>query len=142
MAVSGGAILLSAGATVLFGLLYQCTLGTVLTAGAIGGLSWAFALVLGSLPHAAVFPDLGGAFLVGALAELGAVVRREPVSLLVVPAIIPFVPGYMAYQSMLAFLNGHFLLGLERGMGAGLVAGALAVGLALATAVVRPLLHH
>ena len=137
-----GAIVLVAAASVLFGLLYQCALGTVLAAGVIGGLGWMVALLLGNLPHGAVLSDLAGALVVGGLAEIVAVVRKEPVSLLVVPAIIPFVPGFLAYQSMLAFIHGHFVTGLERGMGAAIVAGALAVGLALATAVVRPLLHR
>jgi uncharacterized membrane protein YjjB (DUF3815 family) len=132
-------MLVSAGAAVLFGVLYQCSLSTALTAGVIAGISWAFALGVGTLPHTIVLADLAGAFLVGSLAEGGAVLRREPVSLLVVPAIIPFVPGYQAYQSMLAFIQGHFVRGLEAGMGSVLVAGALAVGLALATALTRPL---
>jgi uncharacterized membrane protein YjjB (DUF3815 family) len=142
MAVNLGAILLVAGASVLFGLLYQCALGTVLAAGVIGGLGWTVALLLANLPHSTVLADLAGAVVVGGLAEVVAVLRKEPVSLLVVPAIIPFVPGFLAYQSMVAFIQGHFVLGLERGMGAAIVAGALAVGLALATAVIRPLLHR
>lgn len=134
------AALLAALASVLFGVIYQCSVRTLLTAGAIAGLAWALSQSVGALPHANVLPDLLGGIVVGALAELAAVWQREPVSLFVVPAIIPFVPGYTAYQSMLAFIEGHFVSGLETGMTAVLIAGALAVGLALATAVMRPAL--
>lgn len=135
------AMVLAALAAVLFGVIYQCAVRTLLTAGAIAGIAWVASLSVGALPHTNVLPDLLGGLMAGALAELAAVWQREPVSLFVVPAIIPFVPGYTAYQSMLAFIEGHFVSGLETGMTAVLIAGALAVGLALATAVMRPALR-
>lgn len=59
----------------------------------------------------------------------------------IVPAIIAFVPGYQVYLSMVAFVKGQFTNGLQAGLTAVMAAGALSIGLALATAIFRPLLR-
>lgn len=129
---------LAALTAVAFGLVYQVSGTNLLWAGGIGGLAWLVASGVGLLPHDGLLPDLVGAFVVGALAEWAAYWRREPVSVFVVPAIIAFVPGYSVYQSMVAFLKGQFLAGMKAGMTAVMAAGALSIGLALATAIIRP----
>lgn len=134
--------LLSGVTAVAFGLLYQVTGWTLFVGGVIGTLSWAFATVLGHIPGAGFLGDFVGAIIIGGLAEVAAYVRHEPVLVFVVPAIIAFVPGDLVYQSMVAFLKSQFLSGLQSGLSALLAAGAISVGLALATAVVRPLIRR
>jgi len=138
-AVTG--VLLAAASALLFGVVYQCQWRAVLLAGVVAALGWGADQALASVPHLTVLPTFAGALVVGALAEVAAVWRRQPVSLFVVPAIIPFVPGYEAYQSLLTLIRGQFVTGLSLGLSALVVAGSLAVGLALATALVRPLVH-
>lgn len=136
------AVLLAAGSALLFGVVYQCPWRAVLLAGLLAALGWGVYAALAKVAHLMVLPDFAGALAVGALAEVAAVWRRQPVSLFVVPAIIPFVPGYTAYQSMLTLIRGHFVSGLGLALSAVVIAGSLAVGLALATALVRPMLHR
>lgn len=136
------AVALAAVSALLFGVVYQCPWRAVLLAGLLAAVGWGVYAALAKVAHLMILPDFAGALAVGALAEVAAVWRRQPVSLFVVPAIIPFVPGYTAYQSMLTLIRGHFVSGLGLGLSAIVVAGSLAVGLALATAVVRPLVHR
>lgn len=135
------AIGLAAASAVLFAVVYQCPWRSMLVAGGVAAVAWAVYQALSQVPHLMVLPDFAGALTVGALGEVAAVWRHKPVPLFVVPAIIPFVPGYQAYQSMLALIRGHAITGITVGLSAVVVAGSLAVGLALATAVVRPLVH-
>lgn len=135
-------VALAAASALLFGIVYQCPWRAVLLAGVLAAVGWGVYAELGQVPHLTVLPDFAGALTVGALAEMAAVWRRQPVALFVVPAIIPFVPGYTAYQSMLTLIRGHFVAGLSLALSALVIAGSLAVGLALATAVVRPLVHR
>jgi uncharacterized membrane protein YjjB (DUF3815 family) len=81
---------------------------------------------------------------VGALAEVAALWKKQPVTIFVVPAIISFVPGYLVYESMVGFLKNNFNGGIRYGLTAVFSAAALSLGLALATAMLRPLLrpHH
>ena len=138
----GRDVVLAAISAWCFGIVYQCGRGTALMAAVLSGAGWVASDVLSKVPHLAVLPVFAGALVVGGGAELLAVVRREPVTLLVVPAIIPFVPGYEAYRSMVAFIQNEFVVGLERGLSALLVATAIAVGLAVSSALARPLLRR
>ncbi|MCY0898724.1 MAG: threonine/serine exporter family protein [Firmicutes bacterium] len=135
------AALLSGITAIAFGLLYQVSGWTLVLAGLIGMIAWWVQAPLAHLSGATLLGDFVGAFLVGALAEVAAKVRQEPAIMFVVPAIIVFVPGELAYKSMVAFLQNRFMAGLEAGLTAALAAGAIAIGLALATALVRPLLR-
>jgi uncharacterized membrane protein YjjB (DUF3815 family) len=129
---------LTAGAAAgVFAILYQNPWRAAAVAGLVAAVSWVAAAPVGASAHGAVLADLVGALVAGLLSEGAARRLKEPVSVFVVPAIIPFVPGYAAYESMAAFLNGQFILGWQRAGGMLLAAGALAVGLALATAVAR-----
>lgn len=134
--------LLSGVTAVAFGLLYQVTGWTLVVGGIIGTLSWAVATVLQRIPGSGFLGDFVGALMVGGLAEVAAHSRHQPALVFVVPAIIAFVPGDMVYQSMVAFLKSHFLAGLQSGLSALLAAGAISIGLALATAVIRPILRR
>lgn len=126
---------------VAFGLLYQVSGSTLLVAGAIGTVSWTLASFLTSVPSSGLLGDFIGALVVGSLSEVAARGKHEPALIFVVPSIIVFVPGDLVYQSMVAFLKNHFLQGMHAGLTALMAAGALSVGLALATAVLRPLLR-
>ncbi len=134
--------LLSGVTAVAFGLLYQVSGWTLVVGGVVGTLSWAAATALGHLPGAGFLGDFIGALIVGGLSEIAAYFRHEPVLVFVVPAIIAFVPGDLVYQSMVAFLKSHFQAGLQSGLSALFSAGAISLGLALATAVIRPLIRR
>ncbi|NMP21040.1 threonine/serine exporter [Sulfobacillus sp. DSM 109850] len=136
------AALLSGVTAVAFGLLYQVSGWTLVVGGIVGAVSWAFATLLGHLPGAGFLGDFVGALIVGGLSEIAAYVRHEPVLVFVVPAIIAFVPGDLVYQSMVAFLKSQFEAGLQSGLSALFSAGAISLGLALATAVIRPLIRR
>lgn len=133
--------LLSGVTAVAFGLLYQVSGSTLVVSGIIGTVSWALASLLQSIHGSGLLGDFVGALIVGALAEVAARVKREPALVFVVPAIIVFVPGELVYQSMVAFLQNHFLSGVQSGLSALMAAGALSIGLALSTAVLRPLVR-
>lgn len=137
------AVILAGLTTVAFGLLYQVSIRLVAIAAIIGATGWAvYAGLSGSMPGHALWAEFVGALVVGGLAEIAAWRGHEPAIVFAVPAIIPFVPGDLFYQSMLSFLRNHFLIGLKYGFRALVLAGALSVGLAMATAVTRPLLRR
>ncbi|CAB1128112.1 ThrE_2 domain-containing protein [Candidatus Hydrogenisulfobacillus filiaventi] len=122
-----------------FAVVYQLPPSRIGVAALIGGVAWGAAGILGYGPADGLGGDFAGAFLVGVLAEAAAVLTRTPALSYAVPAIIPFVPGYLAYRSMVAFLTGRFLNGLRLGLEAFLAAGALAAGLAVAATLARAL---
>ncbi|WP_173677112.1 threonine/serine exporter family protein [Sulfobacillus sp. hq2] len=130
--------------TIAFGFLYQVRASLLWISGVIGAIAWAASMAVHLMPGAGLLGDFAGAFVVGSLAELAALWKKKPVTIFVVPAIISFVPGYLVYESMVAFLKNNFNAGLHFGLTAVFAAAALGLGLALATALLRPLLrpHH
>ena len=133
--------LLSGLTAVAFGLLYQVSGSTLVISGVIGTVAWALASLLSAIPSSGLLGDFVGALVVGSLAEVAARLKHEPALVFVVPSIIVFVPGDLVYKSMVAFLQNHFQPGTQYGLSALMAAGALSIGLALATAVLRPLLR-
>lgn len=127
--------------TIAFGLLYQVRTSILWIAGAIGAVAWIISYTINRLPAAGLLSNFAGAFVIGALAEFAALRKKQPVTIFVVPAIISYVPGYLVYESMVAFLKSHFNQGMFFGIKAVFSAAALALGLALATALLRPLLR-
>ncbi|HBQ94549.1 MAG TPA: hypothetical protein DD856_05420, partial [Sulfobacillus sp.] len=102
--------------TIAFGLLYQVRTSILWIAGGIGALAWMASFTVNLMPGAGLLGDFVGAFVVGALAEVAALWKKQPVTIFVVPAIISYVPGYLVYESMVAFLKSHFNQGLFFGI--------------------------
>ena len=132
------AVLLAALTTFAFGLMYQVRWRMVAVSAIIAAVAWtAYQGLAGSFGGSSGWAEFIGALTVGVLSEVGAYVWKQPALVFQVPSIIPFVPGYLVYESMLSFMRNDFLAGLEQGFHAVLLAAALSLGLALATAVMR-----
>lgn len=94
-----------------------------------------------------IFRTLGGtntaiflaAVAIGLIAETGARLFHIPVLIIAVPGTIPLVPGFGAYLTMLALVKGDYLGALAKGTETLFAAGAIAVGIAVATVPFRML---
>ena len=80
---------------------------------------------------------LAGAAVVALLCEVWSRWRRQPVTVYLIPAIIPLVPGGQAYQTMLSFLQGDYLLGVEQLIQTLFLSGAIAGGIMIVSSVFR-----
>ncbi|MBU9710476.1 threonine/serine exporter family protein [Evansella tamaricis] len=122
-------------ATVAFGIIFSVPKRALLIGGAIGMVTWG--ILQGGL-HFEVSPVVSTA-----IASLSAATTshflakriRIPVTALAIPGILPLVPGSRAYFTMLSFVEGDYLTGLEFGVQTMLQAGAIASGLVFALAI-------
>ncbi|BAB03801.1 threonine/serine exporter family protein [Halalkalibacterium halodurans] len=122
-------------ATVAFGILFNVPKQVLWIGGFIGANSW---LVFSLLPIYGASPIVATAaasLASAAISHLLAKYYKVPVTTFSIPGIIPLVPGSRAYFTMLAFVEGDYLLGLELGIETMLQAGAIAAGLVFALAV-------
>ena len=128
-------LIITFAATVGFGIIFNVPKRALLIGGAIGMVTWAVlsgGLYLGT-SH--IF-STGLASLTAALiAHFIAKRIRIPVTALSIPGILPLVPGSRAYFTMLAFVDGNYIGGLEHGVETMLRAGAIAAGLVFALAI-------
>ncbi len=122
-------------AVVLFGVTTGAPRHTLATTGLVGAAAWGARLALGgSHPIASAF---AGALAAGALAEACARRQREPATVYVSAGVLPLVPGVTAYRGMLALVQGDLTAALGLLSQALFIAGAIAAGVALPTALLR-----
>lgn len=116
-------------ATLAFGVVFNVPVRYLLPGAIAGTIGWFIYKSLGAGNSAVFFASLG----IGFMAEAGARMFRVPVLIIAVPGIIPLVPGVGAYSTMVALVKGDFIGSLTNGTETLFAAGAIAVGIALAT---------
>lgn len=124
-------------ATACFAFFFNITKYDILWAALLGGGGWIFFLYVWHSSSSSAFAYIAGAFTVGALAEFLAIILKKPATIFIVPGVIPFVPGSGMYETMLNAVLGNGDLALHVGFSTLTAAGAIAVGLALASSIAR-----
>jgi uncharacterized membrane protein YjjP (DUF1212 family) len=107
-------------------------LGTAGVAGAVGWLAYLLLLQVNAGPLAATFL---AAFVVGVLSWGFARGQHAPVSLFILPGILPLLPGVTIYNGMLELATNQSLQGLLLLVHAVFLGGALAAGVGLSDSV-------
>ena len=120
-----------------FGVLFNVQKRTLLLAAVNGAIGWVILLSLDIPQVSYIFANLLSALVVGLLAELFAVIQKTPATSFIVIGIIPLVPGFRVYRSMLFFVRGNLDKGISEGVHSCFMAVAIAVGIILSTSIVR-----
>ncbi|HHY19655.1 MAG TPA: threonine/serine exporter [Firmicutes bacterium] len=119
-----------------FAMLYKIPLNLLFFASLVGAVGWMGYLVTVSFAGSIVATFIAAA-IVSLLAELFSRMLKTPATTLAVPGIIPLVPGMRVYRSMEYFLLGDNVNGLDEVAMTLLVAGAIALGLAVVGSMFR-----
>lgn len=122
-------------ASLFFGLLFGIPSRNLLVAGIVGMVGWA--VYSGLREINLVLAIFVAAIVISFLCEILARILKKPVTVFVIPGIIPLVPGAGAYYAMAAFMDGNFNLGMAKGAETLLSAGAIAAGQVLVGAIFR-----
>ena len=120
-----------------FGVLFNVQKRPLLLAAVNGAIGWVILLSLDIPQVSYIFANLLSALVVGLLAELFAVIQKTPATSFIVIGIIPLVPGFRVYRSMLFFVRGNLDKGISEGVHSCFMAVAIAVGIILSTSIVR-----
>ncbi len=78
-----------------------------------------------------------GSIAVGLVGEFLAIIKKHPATLFTIPGIIPFVPGYGIYYTMLHIVEEDFNLAMTTGAESLFIAISIACGIVLATSFIR-----
>ena len=124
-----------------FGILFNVQKRTLLLAAVNGAIGWTILLSLDIPQVSYIFATLFAALVVGLLAELFAIIQKTPATAFIVIGVIPLVPGFRMYRSMLFFVRGDLDKGIAEGVHSCFMAVAIAVGIILATSIVRMIRH-
>ncbi|MDP4087923.1 MAG: threonine/serine exporter family protein [Bacillota bacterium] len=118
-------------ATLGFCILFNIKGKNLLYASLGGGLGW-FVYMLGLNMHFSVTASMFlASIVIGIYSEVMARVHKAPVTIFVVCALIPLVPGGGMYYTMLESITGSINTSLHLGLETLTNAGALAIGIVL-----------
>ena len=130
-------VVLAMGATGGFAVLFNALPRVLPICAAIGGAGFYVRALLGGAGVSVDLATLLGAAAVALLGTWGARRYRVPALLFNVTGFIPFLPGVLAYETVLRLLDGDYVSGLSSGVQAAIQASAIAGGIGTVTALVR-----
>ncbi len=127
-------------ATVAFAVLFQAPRKSLAVSGVIGAVGWVvFVYVRKDLEYSSFYANLFATISLSLLSELAARVFKQPVTVFVIPGIIPIVPGLGMYNGMAQIIENRYDQGMNILLTAGLDASAIALGMMFMTSIFRVL---
>lgn len=121
-------------ATLGFGVLFRAPLRDLPFAAFGGALSWGAYLALRTATGSESLSYFIASIAVGVYAEVAAALLKRPATLFIISAIIPLVPGAGMYRTMFEAVAGNAEASAATGFQTLTLAGAIAGGLAVASA--------
>ncbi|WP_096186166.1 threonine/serine exporter family protein [Evansella halocellulosilytica] len=122
-------------AIISFGVIFSVPKRALLIGGSIGMVTWGVLQFGLTFAASTVFATALASLTAATIAHLLAKKIKIPVTTLAIPGILPLVPGSRAYFTMLSFVEGNYIQGLEFGVETMLQAGAIAAGLVFALSI-------
>ncbi|MDK2868103.1 MAG: hypothetical protein PWP51_1971 [Clostridiales bacterium] len=122
-----------------FSIIFNLPRKLLLPAGISGMVGWLVYVIIQPLTTSFIMPSLIGSIVVGIIGESFAYVKKHPATMFTIPGIIPFVPGYGIYYTMLHIVEGDVDQALITGAQSLFIAVAIACGIILATTFMRKL---
>ena len=124
-------------ATSCFAVIFNAPIKVIPWCGIVGSLGWTIYHLLAQSGVYEVHATFIGAFVVSIVAHIYARRLRMPMIVFSVAGIIPLVPGSIAYNAMRNIVEVDYLAGMEYGMRAFLISGAIAMGLVFAEVIIQ-----
>lgn len=123
--------------TVGFSVLFNVPKKSVFYASITGAIGWTLYVYTKTITLSIPFSVFIGAIGVGLLGEVFARIDKKPVTTFVIPGIVPLVPGYGIYLSMVNLINQDFYNAAKTGTEAIFTGGAISVGIILVSSVAK-----
>ena len=125
-------------ATAAFGILFQAERKTLPVSGVIGAVGWVvYIYIRKDLEYDSFYAMFFATVALSLLSELAARMFKQPVTIFVIPGIIPIVPGLGMYRGMAAIIENNYDTGMNILITTGMDASAIALGMMLMTSVFR-----
>lgn len=123
--------------TMGFTVMFNCPKKSVIKASAIGALGWTAYLLVVDQGQSVISASFVGAITVGLIGELFASKFRSPATVFIIPGIIPLVPGYGIYYTMISIITKDYSTAATKGFEAFFVALAIATALIITSTIGR-----
>ncbi len=123
--------------TLGFGILFNIPRRQLVYASVTGAVGWIiYSRLLGKF-DSPVMAAFAGALAVGMISEVLARKRKMPATVFIIPGLIPLVPGYGLYYSILKIIEADYSAATEIGAETILVAIAISSAIIVTTSIAR-----
>lgn len=135
-------LLFSFTASFFFAVLFDAPKRLFFFAGVAGATGWTVSRILLDLfSMHEIYATMFGTLVLGIVCHLMARMLKEPATMFMVPGIIPFVPGGLAYEATSLLVQFEYNQSLNTMLEVILIAGAVAVGLLFADQLSKMFIH-
>ncbi|MBM7613905.1 threonine/serine exporter family protein [Alkaliphilus hydrothermalis] len=121
--------------TIGFAFIFNTPKAALLRSGLAGAFGWAVYIVVNQVSGSVVLSTFMGSLCIGLVGEVFAILNKNPITVYIIPGIVPLVPGFGLYNTMLSLLendyDGALLHGSQSVMIAIAIAGALTIALSV-----------
>ncbi|KOS63091.1 threonine/serine exporter family protein [Lysinibacillus agricola] len=124
-------------ATAGIAIIFNVPRKTLIYCGFVGVVGWMIYFVLTEQGLDIVNASFFSAFVIAIVAHLYARRFKMPMIIFIVGGIIPLVPGGMAYNAMRNVVEDDYIQGLQYGLKAFLITGAIVMGLVFAEVLIQ-----
>ncbi len=118
-----------------FGIIFNIRGKNLIIASFGGALGWFTYLLSGRLQPSEVFSIFLASMVISIYSEIMARIYKTPVTIFIICAIIPLVPGGGMYFATLEAVKGNLNIALVKGVQALFSAGAIAVGIVFVSSI-------
>lgn len=130
-------VIASFGATVGSAIVFNTSKYDIVRAGIVASLGWFVYLLIKNTSPSLAVAYFAGAFLVALLSEVFAFIFKNPATVYLLPGLFPLVPGGGMFQTMEAAVSGNMENALSIGFSTLTAAGAIAIGIAVASSMAK-----
>ena len=131
----------SFGASVFFAYLFHAPRRCIVSSSLIGMAAYLVYMLFVDFVAGSVGGAFAASLLIAVLSEAAARLQHAPASIFTSVAVIPLVPGGSLYQTMFYIVQSDYNLAVSKGVETILIAGCIALAIALVTAFSRPIRH-
>ena len=124
-------------ATFSFCIFFNVPKKDLLYASLTGSIGWTLYIYMNNITNSASLSGFIAATAIGLFGELFARINRKPVTVFIIPGIVPLVPGYGMYLTMLDLINNDFYSAAKTGSDTIFLAGSIAVGVVLVSSTAK-----
>ncbi|WP_246579337.1 threonine/serine exporter family protein [Alkaliphilus flagellatus] len=121
--------------TIGFAVLFNVPKSSFIKSGFAGGLGWVIYIFTKNLSGSIVGATFVASLVIAIIGEIFAIIDKNPITVYIIPGIIPLVPGFGLYNTMRSIVDRRFDLAANHGTEALLIsvsiAGALVIVLSI-----------
>ncbi len=117
--------------TIGFAVLFNAPRSSLLKSGFAGGIGWSVYIICFQISNSSVLSTFFASLCIGLISEVMAIYYKSPITVFIIPSIIPLVPGYKLYYTMLTIIERDYIGAADHGSEALMIAVAIAGALTL-----------